>query len=96
MNDKIRDLQKQIEDEKQKISRCKHDFDKAFSNPEDIIVPYGSRMVKHGSDIWYESEGFKHVDKPRWTRKCKLCGFEEHAYSQKPIVSGYEPDFKNN
>ena len=96
MNDKIRDLQKQIETEKTKMSRCNHDFDKPFSNPEDKLEPYGCQTIARGGDVWHEPEGFRHVDVPRWTRKCKLCGFEEHAYSQKPIVSGYEPDFKNN
>jgi hypothetical protein len=37
MNDKIKKLQEKIEAEKRKILYCKHDFDKAFYNPEIVI-----------------------------------------------------------
>jgi len=94
MNDNIRKLQEQIEAEKRKISNCNHVFDNSFYNPETIREPYGFKTVGQGSDVWTEPEGYRDVKKDRWTRKCKVCGFEEHTHSQKPIVSGYEPDFK--
>jgi len=94
MNDKIKDLKKQIEAEEQKISNCRpHKFDKAFYNPETVRESYGCKMVAQGSDVWSEPEGFHNVTKDRWTRKCTLCGHEEHTYTQKPIISGYEPSF---
>jgi hypothetical protein len=93
MNDNIKRLQKQIESEKRKIANCKHDFDKSFYNSETVREPYGYKMVAQGSDVWGEPQGYHDVKKDRWTRKCKVCGFEQHTYSQKPIVSGYEPSF---
>lgn len=93
MNDKIRELQKQIEEERQRISKCKHVFDKPFYNPETVLEGYGSKMIAQGSDIWYDYEGYHNVQKERWTRKCTVCGYEEHTKQQKPIVVGHEPDF---
>ena len=93
MNDNIKRLQEQIEAEKRKISNCKHEFDKAFYNAETVREPYGYRMVGQGSDVWHEPEGYRDVKKDRWTRKCKVCGFEQHTHIQKAIVSGYEPSF---
>lgn len=94
MNDKIRDLQKQIEAEKEKVANCKHDFDLAFFNPETITVPYGSKMEAQGSDVWFAPEGYRNEQRNRWTRRCKICGFEQHTYKQKPIVVGQEPSFE--
>ena len=93
MNDKIKMLQDQIEAEKKKIANCKHEFDKSFYNPETVKEPYGSEMVTQGSDVWYEPTGYHNVKKDRWTRKCKLCGYEQHTDKQKPIITGYEPSF---
>ena len=93
MNDNIRKLQDQIDAEKRKISNCKHDFDKPFFNPETVNEPYGHRMVTHGSDVWFEAEGYREVKRDRWTRVCKICGCEQHTNKQKPIVSGHEPSF---
>ncbi len=93
MNDNIKRLQAQIEAEQSKIRNCKHDFDKSFYNAETTREPYGYEMVGQGSDVWYEPKGYRDVKKDRWTRKCKVCGFEQHTYNQKPIVTGYEPSF---
>ena len=93
MNDRIRELNRQIAAERRNILDCKHDYGKPYSNPETSTEPYGSRMVAQGSDIWYEPEGYHEVTKPRWTKKCTRCGDEQHTYKQKPIIKGYEPDF---
>jgi hypothetical protein len=93
MNDNIKRLQEQIEAEKRKISNCKHDFDKAFYNAEIVKEGYGSVQDGAGSDPHWSYERYRDVQKDRWTRKCKTCGFEQHTHSQKPIVSGYEPSF---
>lgn len=95
MNEKIRNLQKEIEEEKSKIARCKHVFEKPFSNPEKIMEQYGYKLVAQGSDVWGEPEGYRPTIVPRWTRRCSICGFEEHTYNQKHITSGLEPDFNN-
>ena len=93
MNDRIRELNKLIEAEKAKINSCKHEFGTTVFDPEKVREGYGYKVVAHGSDVWGEYAGYHNVDKPRWTRKCKLCGFEQHTYKQKPIVSGFEPEF---
>jgi DNA integrity scanning protein DisA with diadenylate cyclase activity len=92
-NDRIKQLQNEIESEKRKIQNCKHIFDKAFYNPETIKEPYGYEMKAQGSDVYYEPKGYKDVKKDRWTRKCTICGNEEHTDKQKPIINGYEPSF---
>lgn len=93
MNDKIKQLQAEIEREREKMRNCNHDFDKPFYNPETKMEPTGFRQVAQGSDIWTESTGYTEKSIPRWTRKCKICGKEEHTYKEKPIIKGYEPDF---
>lgn len=93
MNDKIRQLQEQIDVERSRIANCDHNFGKPYSNPETKQEGYGYRMVGHGSDVWGEYEGYRPVEVPRWTRKCSICGHEEHTYKQKPIISGHEPSF---
>lgn len=93
MTDNIRRLQEQIEVEKRKILNCKHDFDKSFYNPETVKKGYGSVQDGAGSDPHWSPAGYMDVKKDRWTRECKLCGFEQHTYTLKPVVSGYEPSF---
>lgn len=93
MNDAIKKLQEQIEAEKRKIANCRHDFDKPFYNPETVKEGYGSVQVGKGSDPWWDFAGYRDVQKDRWTRKCKVCGLEQHTNSQKPIISGTEPAF---
>ena len=94
MNDKIRQLQKEIEVEKIKIEKCDHNYGKSFYNPYKINEGYGCVTKGQGSDIWSDFEGYREVEKPRWTRVCTKCGNEDHTCKQKPIVSGFEPDFK--
>ena len=93
MNEKIKRLQEEIESEQRRILNCKHNFDKAFYNAETIKQGYGSVQDGAGSDPHWGYVGYRDVKKDRWTRECKLCGFEQHTYSQKPIISGYEPSF---
>lgn len=93
MNDKIKDLQRQIEDEKRKISKCKHIFGTPFSNPDKKMEAYGYKMVAQGSDVWHEPQGYKEVSVPRWTRICSECGYEEHTNKTEPIITGNKPKF---
>ncbi len=94
MNNKIKDLQEQIKAEERKILNCRHDFKTAFYNPEVVKEGYGSVQDGAGSDPHWSFAGYHDVNKPRWTRECKLCGHEQHTYNQKPIITGQEPDFK--
>ena len=93
MNDRIKEVQKQIDIEKAKIANCKHDFSSPIFNPETVREPDGYTLIGHGSDVFYEPDGYHNVTKSRWTRQCKICGVEEHTYKQKSIITGYEPEF---
>lgn len=93
MNSKIEELQKQIAQEQNKIRNCSHKYGKPYSDPETISEGYGSKLVQRGSDVWYEFEGYKKVQIPRWARKCSKCGNIEYTYKQKAIISSYAPEF---
>lgn len=95
MNSKISQLQAEIELERKRIANCKHQFGDPFYNPEKYMKGYGSVQDGAGSDPHWSYAGYTEAEKPRWTRICKDCGFEDHAYEQKPIIKGYEPNFKN-
>jgi ribosomal protein L37AE/L43A len=94
MNDRIRDLEKQLEEERKRIRNCKHIFAKPYYNPDTIMEGYGSKQVGAGSDPYWEFEGYRPVENPRWTRKCTICGFEQHTRIQKQIIIGQEPNFE--
>lgn len=90
-SEKIRQLREQIEQEKNKMSKCSHAFSKAFYNPEKEMVPYGIHYEGKGSDPYPVADGYNEVDKPRWTRVCVICGGEQHTSKTKS--TGSEPDF---
>ena len=94
LSDKIERLKEELRIEEQKMRNCKHVFGKHFFNPKNVREAYGFKMIGHGSDVWTEPEGYHDVQKPQWTRKCTLCGYEEHTDKEKPIIVGNEPDFK--
>lgn len=93
MNDTIKNLQNQIDAEKRRIENCKHEFGEVYYNPTTVKEGYGSVQIGAGSDPYWGYEGYRDVKKDRWTRKCKLCGYEQHTDKQIPIISGYKPSF---
>ena len=93
MNDKIRSLQRQIEEEKRLIDNCHHDWTDAFYNPTIEKRGYGSVQDGAGSDPHWSYAGYEDVSVPRWTRKCKKCGYEQHTKERAAVVSHYEPKF---
>jgi len=93
MNDKIKELQREIERERSLINNCDHEFGVVFFDPETISVGYGSVQDGAGSDPHWGYEGYRDELKNRWTKKCIKCGFEKHTYKKKPIINDYEPDF---
>ena len=95
MNNKIKELQAEIEKERRKMTNCNHVFDTPFYDPEIYQKGYGSVQDGAGSDPHWSYAGYTDEKKPRWTRACTKCGFEEHTYDQKPIIKSYEPNFKN-
>lgn len=94
MNKEIRRLLDKIEEEKHKIKKCDHKYSEHFDNPEAKKEAYGYKMIKQGSDVWGEPEGYRDITVPRWTRICNLCDFEQHTYERKPVITGHVPDFK--
>ena len=93
MNSKIEELSRQIESEKAKIRSCNHDFSEPKYDPETVTEEYGYRMVAMGSDVWHEPEGYRQVQKPRWSRECKNCGFVQFTYQQESVVVKTQPKF---
>jgi len=91
--DKIEQLKKEIQREQSKIENCDHDFGEPFYNAKMVMEGYGMVQDGAGSDPHCSYEGYREVPKDRWTRKCKLCGFEEHTKNLKPIIKGHKPDF---
>jgi len=94
MNDRIKQLQQEIESEKAKIRNCNHIFGKSYYDAETVKEGYGSVQDGAGSDPHWSYAGYRDVEKARWSRKCKTCGLVEHTYEQAPIIKGYEPSFK--
>lgn len=92
-NDKIIQLQREIEAEKAKMNSCNHIWGDPFSNPETIQEGYGSVQDGAGSDPHWSYEGYRPKVIPRWTRKCTLCGKEEHTYKTEAVISSYKPRF---
>ena len=93
MNNKIKELQREIDTERSRIQNCKHDFGKVCFDPETIMEGYGSVQDGAGSDPHWSYEGYRPTEKNRWSRKCKICGNTECTYKQEPIIKGYEPKF---
>ena len=93
MNDKIKELQREIEAEERRIGNCKHIYGKVYYDPETISVPYGYEMEAHGSDVWHVPSGYRDEEKCRWARKCTICGDVDYTYKQKAVSVEQEPDF---
>ncbi len=94
--ERINELRQEIGRLQRDIDCCNHTFGQPFSNPEKFMEGYGSKLVHQGSDAWSEFEGYREAFKPRWTRTCTKCGFQQHSYKRKPVVSDYVPDFENH
>jgi hypothetical protein len=95
MNDRIKELQEEIEREKLRIKNCKHDWKDPIYDPDYRMEGYGSRMVPMGSDTYWEYAGYQRVEVPRWSRKCRICGEVEYTYERRTVIkqSSNEPFF---
>ena len=72
-------------------SNCNHDWEEVKYDPEIKRELCGCRMVKQGSDIWWEPESYRDVAHKRWSRTCKKCGKVE--YTKEQVATKYEPKF---
>lgn len=93
MNDNIKKLQEQIAQEQRKIDSCSHQFSFPEKEYYSEMEPYGFKTVAQGSDVWTEAEGYREVQKERWVRKCRMCGFCQYTTKTEPIITGYQPKF---
>ena len=91
----IAELERKLAALKEKQRRCQHVFGPTKYNPYDgkeeyLTGEYETQGVHH----WPKS-AYRDVKKPRWTRVCTLCDFEEHTEKQRPIPqpTQMEPDF---
>jgi TolA-binding protein len=94
--DKMNDLQSQINQLKISIKNCKHDWSEAKYDGE-IEKVQDDRMgyEGHGADRW-PVYSFHDEEKARWSRKCKICGHKEYTYKQETVIikSETKPKFK--
>jgi hypothetical protein len=75
------------------MSACHHEFAEAVYDPTTTSVPYGSQLVRMGSDSYYEPQGYEQKSVARWSRTCKKCGKVEYTEKQEPIIVGSRPKF---
>ena len=94
-SEEIKHLQGKISQLQKVIKNCKHNWAKAKYDPETVKEGYGNVMVAHGSDVWSDFEGYRDVDKPRWSRKCNVCGHVEYTYTQEVIKVEKQPKFNS-
>jgi hypothetical protein len=94
MNDKIRQLRREIELEEGRIDKCKHSFTEPIYDPESVMEGYGSVQDGAGSDPHWGYEGYHSVQKDRWSRTCITCGKKEFTNKQEAIITTkYKPKF---
>ncbi len=93
MNSRIKELQKQIKLEEDKIRNCKHNFNDPIYDPETISEGYGFVQDGAGSDPHWGYSGYRDIQKDRWSRKCKICEYKQFTYKQEPVISSYKPKF---
>lgn len=86
-------LKKQLAESEERMRNCKHNFSEPIYDPEIVKEGYGSVQDGAGSDPHWSFAGYRDVEKPRWSRECKLCGKIEYTYIQEPIIYDYRPKF---
>ena len=95
MNERKRqnELKKELEQSQRIMDDCSHDFKNPIYDSETVKEGYGSIQDGFGSDPHWSYEGYRDVQKDRWSRECKLCGEIEYTYTQEPIIKSYKPKF---
>ena len=92
-NEKIEQLKREIANEERNISNCKHSFNEAIYDPEQISVQDDRAGYEtHRVDRW-PVPSYHKENKDRWSRKCSVCGFKQYTYTQEAVISKYQPKF---
>ncbi len=89
----IEQLRRQIAQEENVIRSCKHIFKDAIFDPETVKEGYGSVQDGAGSDPHWSYAGYRDVQKDRWSRECRECGYKQYTYKQEPVIKEYKPKF---
>lgn len=93
---KIHELQSQIEQQKNSIRNCRHEYNSPVYDPEPHHVSkinYTAGYEKHGVDMYpimYSDTEYKH----RWSRECIKCGHKDYTYESEPVNTQTKPKFK--
>jgi len=84
---KLQRLEEEANNLKSKIKavqdRCHHVWEREVYDPTSQLQGYGHKVIKQGSDIWGEPEGYEKVEVPRWRRTCALCGLNQYTTKRK-------------
>jgi hypothetical protein len=87
---RINQIKEEISHLEEKIKNCRHEFNDAIYDPEEINVQDDwAGYEEHGVDRFPKLSFHKEM-KSRWSRECKHCGHKDYTYEQKPIVQGYK------
>ena len=85
------ELERELASINRQIEACNHEYGETKYDPKTVKVPYGSKIVQHGSDVWSEPEGYRDEIKDRWSQTCKKCGHKR--YTTQTIPTGRKPVF---
>lgn len=94
--EKINELKKEIESNKQQMRSCDHDFKVPIYDPEEYTnfeIDWARGLQPCGSDPYYLQIPVKKF-KQRWSRECKKCGYKQYTYAEKLVEIKKVPDFK--
>ncbi len=85
------ELERELSLINQQIENCNHEYGEIQYDPETVVVPYGFKTEKHGSDVWTKPEGFRKEERERWSQTCKKCGYKRYTYET--IPTAFKPVF---
>ena len=90
---KIKQLQNEIESLKRQQSNCNHIWNDAKYDAEEVSVQDDRGGYEtHGVDRW-AVPSFHKETKDRWSRECSKCGLKQYTYQNEAVVTKREPKF---
>lgn len=95
LQDEIKELERKLMELKRQMQLCNHRFDMPRQNTYISKEEYHTGRYEQnvGIHMW-PIMAYRDVTKVRWTRKCTLCGLEQHTEKQKAVSPPQlAPDF---
>ncbi|MFH1182284.1 MAG: hypothetical protein V1702_04955 [Candidatus Woesearchaeota archaeon] len=91
--DKVERLTNELDAMQRQMAACRHEFGEPKATTKDVFDTVLLRYEGHGSD---PEPVYEYIRKKEhgWTRVCDICGYRQYTTESKPIVTGFEPDFK--